>query len=56
MKSSSAIVAALPLADLCKQLEIAMHTSTADDWETWVQKIEAEFGRVQISLEEEFLS
>jgi CheY-like chemotaxis protein/HPt (histidine-containing phosphotransfer) domain-containing protein len=56
LKSSSAIVAALPLADLCKQVETAMHTSTADDWESWIQKIEAEFGRVQISLEKEFLS
>jgi DNA-binding response OmpR family regulator len=56
LKSSSAIVAALPLAHLCAQFEAAIDTNNPDDWHAWIQQIEAEILRVQTALKAEILS
>jgi len=56
LKSSSAIVAALRLANLCKQFEAALHSSHSAEWQTWIQKIEAEIMHVQAALKAEISS
>lgn len=53
LKSSSAIVAALRLANLCKQFETAIENNNHADWQSWVQEIEAEIMRVQAALQAE---
>ncbi len=51
LKSSSAIVAALPLTNLCKQFETAMQTTSSDERQAWIDRIEAEFIRVRAALQ-----
>jgi signal transduction histidine kinase/CheY-like chemotaxis protein/HPt (histidine-containing phosphotransfer) domain-containing protein len=53
LKSSSAIVAALPLAELCKEFEAALHTNGTYDWQVWIERTEAEFTRVRAALNKE---
>jgi PAS domain S-box-containing protein len=50
LKSSSALVAATMLSDLCDSLEQALRMNTAVDLREQVQRIEAEFGRVKSEL------
>jgi CheY-like chemotaxis protein/HPt (histidine-containing phosphotransfer) domain-containing protein len=56
LKSSSAFIAALPLATLCEQFEQALSTTRPDDWLAWVQGIEAEFLQVKAALEADELA
>lgn len=53
LKSSSAIVAALRLANVCKQFETALDSNTNDDWHIGIQAIEAEIMLVQTALQAE---
>jgi signal transduction histidine kinase/DNA-binding response OmpR family regulator/HPt (histidine-containing phosphotransfer) domain-containing protein len=52
LKSSSAIVAALPLAMLCGQFEAELEHGDSHAWPAWIQKIEAEIQRVLAALRE----
>ncbi|MEO7908385.1 MAG: response regulator, partial [Roseiflexaceae bacterium] len=56
LKSSSAIVAAIRLANVCKQFEAVLETNNQADWQTWIQQIEAEILHAQAALKLELSS
>jgi HPt (histidine-containing phosphotransfer) domain-containing protein len=56
LKSSSAIVAALPLAALGERLEQLVDSSGPAEWSAWIAQIEEEFMRVQAALQAEIPS
>jgi hypothetical protein len=43
------------LASLCDDLDHTVYDSTPDEWHKRVQRIEAEFARVKVALEQERL-
>jgi PAS domain S-box-containing protein len=53
LKSSSTIVAAIPLANLCTQFEQALSTAEPAGWLAWIERIAAEASEVQHALTHE---
>jgi HPt (histidine-containing phosphotransfer) domain-containing protein len=52
LKASSATIAATALADLCNQFEQAIGIMGPNAWLTWVQRIEAEFAHIKLTLDQ----
>lgn len=50
IKSSSAILGAISLSDLCKELEMLVSTGTVEGTEKLVRQIETEYQRVEEDL------
>jgi HPt (histidine-containing phosphotransfer) domain-containing protein len=52
LKSSSAILAAVKLVDLCDTIEQRLRTDIQDNWQDWVQQVEDEYEQVRLALEQ----